>query len=183
MKNAGKLGIMALSIAIAGFAITGCQKNNVDRAQLTVKMTDAPAVYDEVNVDVRQVQVHYEEDSSSSGGWVTINTKAGIYDLLTLQNNVIAVIAADSLLLPGKINQWRMVLGDSNYVVIDSVAYDLKVPSGSQSGLKLNVNQTIKAGSKYEMLVDFDAARSIVETGKGEYLLKPVLVLKELKEL
>ena len=53
---------------------------------------------------------------------------------------------------------------------------DLTVPSGAETGLKLNVNARINAGVTYKLLIDFDAGRSVVKAGaSGSYNLKPVL--------
>jgi hypothetical protein len=41
--------------------------------------------------------------------------------------------------------------------------------------LKLNIHQDVTAGVLYKLLLDFDAARSIVKTGNGKYILKPVI--------
>jgi len=59
--------------------------------------------------------------------------------------------------------------------VINGVSYPLTTPSAQQSGLKLNVNATLIAGVDYKLWIDFDAARSIVQTGAGSYILKPVI--------
>jgi hypothetical protein len=52
------------------------------------------------------------------------------------------------------------------------------VPSGSQSGLKLNVDATIHSDDVYTLTLDFDAGRSIVVSGpptNPNYSLKPVI--------
>lgn len=185
MKNLMKITGVCMVAMVLVFAPYGCSKLKSTTAHMTVKMVDAPALYDAVNVEVKQVMVHFaadSADSTSAAGWVNLNTKAGIYNLLDLQNNVMATIA-DSTLRPGRINQFRLVLGDSNTIVKDSVSYALKIPSGSQTGLKINVNSTLVAGAKYEMVIDFDAAKSIVVTGNGSFMLKPHLALKELIKL
>lgn len=61
-------------------------------------------------------------------------------------------------------------------LTIDGQDNELTVPSGSQSGLKLNVQSEIQAGITYKLVIDFDAAKSIVEAGNsGKYNLKPVI--------
>jgi len=53
------------------------------------------------------------------------------------------------------------------------------VPSGAQSGLKLVHQFTINPGSTYDLIIDFDAQRSVVSTGPPNnphsYKLKPTL--------
>lgn len=165
---------------LLAITIGGCRKLN-QGGKMTVRMTDAPGIYDEVNVDIRQVSLHYT-DTNASGKWVNLNTNAGVYDLLKLQNDVTVVLAGDSTLPLGKINQMRLLLGPDNYVVIDSVKYDLKVPSGMQTGIKMNLNTEIKTNSDVEVLIDFDAGKSVVVLGNGTYSLKPVIKVESVIE-
>src|SRR5207344_2398898 len=48
-------------------------------------------------------------------------------------------------------------------------------PSAQQSGIKLLINAELVPGIDYKIWTDFDAARSIVTTGSGKYILKPVI--------
>jgi len=75
----------------------------------------------------------------------------------------------------GRIEQIRLILGPNNYVIINGQSYKLETPSAEQSGLKINLHQDVSAGLLYKLLLDFDAARSIVKTGNGKYILKPVI--------
>ena len=150
--------------------------------RLQVKMTDAPAVYQEVNVDIESVSVHYG-DSTDSGMWMDLATNSGIYNLLELQNDVSVVLADENGLPPGEIGQMRLLLGEENTVVVDSVAFDLKTPSAQQSGLKINLDFVLEPGKQYMILLDFDAGKSVVEQGNGGFLLKPVIRVDSIVEL
>ncbi|MEQ9261553.1 MAG: DUF4382 domain-containing protein [Owenweeksia sp.] len=156
--------------------LTGCNKddnNSSEPATIRMNLTDAPADYDAVLIDVREVHIHF--DGEEEEGWEELeDTRPGIYNLLDFTNGVDTLIAEGDV--PArKINQVRLILGPDNDVVIDGVSYDLKTPSAQQSGLKLKVNETLEPGLVYEFWLDFDASRSIVTTGNGKYLLKPVI--------
>ncbi|UEQ75212.1 DUF4382 domain-containing protein [Chryseobacterium arthrosphaerae] len=69
----------------------------------------------------------------------------------------------------------RMVLGPNNSIVVNGVSYPLQIPSAQQSGLKFNWHQTLSANGAYTVWIDFDAGRSVVTTGNGSYILKPVI--------
>ena len=100
-----------------------------------------------------------------------------IYDLLTLTGGVSALLA-DEVVPSGYLGQIRLLLGDKNTVVLkDGTSHPLNTPSAQQSGLKLNVNQTLTAGVTYDFLLDFDVAHSIVvQAGaSGNYNLHPVV--------
>jgi hypothetical protein len=51
----------------------------------------------------------------------------------------------------------------------------LSTSSAQQSGLKVQVHSELKDGITYKIILDFDAARSIVATGSSKYNLKPVI--------
>jgi hypothetical protein len=152
--------------------MSSCTKDTTDNkqtAKLTVRMTDAPANYDEVLIDVQGVEV-----TGNGGTAVMLNTTAKVYNLLDLSNGVNTLIATGDL-SAGTVSQIRLILGTNNSVKVAGVVHPLTTPSAMQSGLKLQVNQTFEAGVEYSILLDFDASQSIVLTGNNEYQLKPVI--------
>ena len=95
-------------------------------------------------------------------------------NLLDLTNGVTALLG-DAELPAGQYDQIRLVLGDENVVVVDGVEHDLRVPSGRQSGFKIQHVFTIAEGETYAAILDIDAARSVHRTGHGQYMLRPVM--------
>jgi hypothetical protein len=158
-----------LSIMIIGLVMNSCSDDSAKSYPVAIKMTDAPGPYDAVFVDLQGVEI-----TGSGGETVTLNAKKGIYNLLDLSNGVSALIATDTL-ETSKVEQIRLILGTNNTVVLGGVTYPLSTPSADQSGLKLQVHQTLQQGILYEILLDFDANKSIVTTGVGTYKLKPVI--------
>ena len=52
----------------------------------------------------------------------------------------------------------------------------LTMPSAQQSGLKMNVDIDVAAGQIADVVLDFDACKSVVRRGNsGQYNLKPVI--------
>ena len=150
-----------------------CSKEKSEgTSTLQVRMTDAPAAWDEVNVDLQEVRVNFRDDSS---GWVSLPTNAGIYNLLDFQNGLDTVIAQGPV-PTGMVREIRLVLGDSNTIVVNGQSHPLTIPTGGSSGLKIKVNKNISAGLD-SLLIDFDAALSVKEQN-GNYKLMPVLKLK-----
>jgi hypothetical protein len=74
----------------------------------------------------------------------------------------------------GRLSQLRLVLGSQNSVKVDGVLYPLTVPSGSTSGLKVNVHQEISENSPVVIFLDFDAAQSVSLNSSG-YRFHPVI--------
>ncbi len=154
--------------------IWACDSQAVDPtagdAQLRIYLTDGPGDYQQVNIDLLEVNIK----TKGSQGWVALNTNQGIYDLLQYQAGDDTLIVNDTL-PPGEIQELRLVLGPNNTVMVDSVLYPLSTPSAQQSGLKIKLQQLMVSDSLSQVTLDFDAEKSIVETGNGQFILKPVI--------
>lgn len=154
---------------------SACNDDSTGTSRMEVRMTDAPGNYEEVNIDVQSVQVHKEDDGDESG-WITLDEiNPGIYNLLDFANGKDTLLAS-STLPAGKISQIRLILGGNNSLKLkDGTVKPLKTPSGQQSGVKLKINADLESDVTYVLLLDFDAAKSIVARGNGQYNLKPVI--------
>lgn len=162
----------AIFILIILCTITlGCEKEGSNNS-FKVKLTDAPFNAQEVNVDIREVIVKFSKDT----GWVSLNTTSGIYNLLSLQNNVQTVLATGNN-PGGSVKELRLILGSGNSIKIDNQTYHLLVPSGAETGLKIKLNKELSR-SIDSVIVDFDAGLSVIKTGQNQYQLKPVLKIK-----
>ncbi|MEO5776036.1 MAG: DUF4382 domain-containing protein [Flavobacterium sp.] len=164
--------ILMLSIVAGVSMFSSCSNDNSTGSgdyAYKVRMTDAPGPYDSVNIDLQGVEV-----TGNNGETVMLNTTEGMYNLLDYSNGT-SVLIANSNLVDADVQQIRLILGSNSTVVVDGVTYPLSTPSAEQSGLKINVNQTLSADVDNEILLDFDAGASIIQTGNGTYKLKPVL--------
>jgi hypothetical protein len=153
--------------------VIACNKNNDTTTDLKIRLTDNPYNATEVNVDIQQVRVNFRDDST---GWVNLDTRAGVYNLLNFQNGIDTLIAQTTV-PTGTLKEVRFVLGSQNSIKIDNNVYPLSIPSGSESGLKIKLNKQLNAHFD-SLVIDFDAALSILQTGAGDYKLKPVLKIK-----
>lgn len=175
MKN----NLLLLTLITAFGLILGCSDDNgtspkSDTGTLRVLLTDATAAYDAVNVTFSEVSVHLGSETSeadSVSGWNVISNEVQTFDLLTLSNGATSLLG-EKTLDEGHYTQLRLTLTDAE-VVVDGTSYELDVPSGV---LKFVSGFDIKSETPVELIVDFDAARSIHQTGKkGDYKLKPTI--------
>jgi len=161
---------MLVSIAfISCLAALSCKKDSSGTTVLKVKMTDAPAAYEEVNVDLKAVNIKMASDSAN---WVSLQTVAGIYNLLELQNGIDTLIS-ETVLPQGNVKEIRLVLGQQNSIKMGGETFPLTVPSGSESGLKIKIDKALR-GPVDSVTIDFDAALS-VKTEQDGFKLRPVL--------
>lgn len=158
--------------------LNACSKNDSSsgvNSRLSIYLTDAPAPYDAVYIDIRDIQVNASADAATGSGWQSLPIlRPGVYNLLSFRNGLDTLLASKEI-PAGKISQIRLILGANNSVVIKGTAYPLETPSAQQSGLKLNIHADLVADIEYRLWLDFDASRSIVTTGSNKYILKPVI--------
>ena len=175
---------LALATALALAACSGGGGSaGTSNGTLGVSLTDAPACgFDAVNVTVSMVRVHTSNSASESdAGWVDIAVNRKI-NLLQLNNGVLDKLG-EVPLQAGKYTQLRLVLdpntgaGLANSVLLTGQTNEtpLITPSAVQSGIKLVYEFTVAAGQRADVLLDFDACKSVVRRGNGSYALKPVI--------
>jgi len=167
MKN------IIILILILTAALFSCNKDssigiNKGSARIIIRLTDAPATYNKITIDIIGAQAIINDST------INLDVHAGIYNLLDFVNGKDTVII-DQQIPFGELSQIRLILGENNSLMIGIESFDLKTPSAQQSGLKLNIHEDFIQGVAYEYIIDFDAARSIVKTGNGKFILKPVL--------
>jgi len=177
---------MKLRIAYAGFALlfttfiflNGCKENSNDIAKGTtkveVRMTDAPGNFDKINLSVKEIVL------VSGGKPYTFASSVSIFNILDFRigSSKPDILVATGEMPSGEISEIRLVLNETgNTIVVGGVQQSLTTPSGQSSGwkVKLKANPSLEPGVTYSLLLDFDAAKSIVSTGNGKYLLRPVV--------
>jgi len=167
-----KLFKFALTLTfVLSMVFVACKKD-ARMSTLQVKLTDAPADWDEVNIDLKQVNVNFNNDTA---GWVSLDTKDTIYNLLGLQNGLDTLIAQGTF-PTNTVHEIRLVLGDNNTIKVNGQTYPLTIPSGATSGLKIKVSKKLNATLE-TVVLDFDAGASVTEEQDG-YKLRPVITVK-----
>lgn len=182
---------MTLPASLAAAALlTACGGGggSAGNGTLAVSMTDAPSCgFDQVNVTVSKVRVHQSASAGENdAGWtdITLNPARKI-NLLDLTNGALTELGQTPL-AAGHYTQLRLVLdpntGNStaNSVVLttspaNTTELSLDTPSAVQSGIKLVSSFDVIAGQRADLVLDFDACKSVVTKGNGNYALKPVI--------
>ena len=166
---------------------------------LSLSLQDAPATedYQAVYVTIKEVRVHKGGSEDNDASWETVASPNATYNLLELVNGVREELGLATL-ESGSYSQMRLILGqvpDSginilseahpfpNYVIEKgtNAVHELKVPSGYQTGIKIVKGFSINTNQTTELILDFDASRSVVKAGSsGKWLLKPTIKVLEL---
>ena len=177
---------MAALVTLAACGGGGGGDGGGGQGTLRVSLTDAPSCgYEHVYVTVEKVRVHRSSTASDAdAGWTEIVlSPARRIDLLSLTNGVLEELGSVPL-EAGGYSQVRLVLAENggsaplaNAVQpVGGVLVPLRTPSAQQSGLKLQVHFDVVANQIIDLVLDFDACKSVVKAGNsGNYNLKPVV--------
>ncbi len=170
-----KILFFSLALSLIVFA---CKEDDAtqNEATLELRLTDGPGMYEAVNIDIIGAEVKVNKDTAKNNGWQRLDIKTGIFNILTLSNGVDTLLGSTKLPL-ADIKEIRLILGDKNTVKVGGQTYNLTIPSGGESGLKLKFEKKLLAGISYKVTLDFDAAKSIKEEKKNDYKLRPRLRL------
>lgn len=178
--------IAGLGAAAVLAACGGGAADSPDGA-LRLALTDAPSCYQHVYVTVQKLRLHGSATADEADpGWteLALPTPHRV-DLARLSNGVLQELG--TLPLPaGQYRQLRLVLagnaGTGPSAMANSVQahggaeQPLDTPSAMQGGLKVRADLDVAPGQTADLLLDFDACRSVVPAGNsGTFVLKPVL--------
>ena len=180
--------------------------SNGTSGTVSMSLTDsATDDYLAVYVTIADVQICRNDsgDPDAECGWKSLEAENGgslqnkTYNLLDLVNGVTEAIGSKQF-AAGRYNQIRLMVGDSaelennilgaphpyaNYVILNdgsNTAEELKIPSGFQTGIKLVHPFEVIGDQVKELVLDFDADRSVVKAGNsGKYILKPTVKVLE----
>lgn len=181
-----KLFLLFGIITMGFFIFQGCDNNPAGPSdnnppqgmgQLQVKAMDTPIAGDvtEVNLHIKQVSIHRSaaDANDSTAGWITLANTDTVVNFLALINGSTTVLA-DTALDPGHYDQLRLLLGSDNEIVVDGITFPLTIPSGTQTGVKLNLDFDIQADETYQLYLDFNASHSIHQRGHlGTFMMRP----------
>ena len=174
-----KIGFALITLVLGTVAMISCNNDSSDDlgpgqgvGKVNFYLTDAPFPVDLVAktiVTIDKVEIRKQETDTADATFVVINEEPMVVDLLTLSNGVTELLASVEL-EAGSYDMIRMHVTDSKVILNDSAEFDLKVPSGSSSGLKIKINPSLEIsnGQTADVLLDFDVSKSFVVKGNWQ---------------
>lgn len=142
---------------------------------------------EEINLEVLGAKMHFTDPCSAGDtlldsvacnsfqGWVSIPVQTGIFNIMQ-HSPLYPVELVNNFIIPsGKVSQLRLLLGDNNSVKVNGNTYPLFVPSGSESGYKINIHAFILPDVYTEVLLTMNPSECVKINGNGEYRLDPVI--------
>lgn len=174
--------IFFYAVSLAFLAFIGCSEdeNNGNpgdtTGRMTVKLTDAPFPFDmvaEANVTIFKVDARLKDsedeemdDDTEESSFVTLMEEEISVNLLDLTNGVTEELA-DVEVPAGTYDLVRVHVRGVNVVLTDERTFELDVPSGEQTGIKIFIDPglAVAGGLSSDLLLDFDVSRSFVAKG------------------
>ena len=160
----------------AAVLLMGCNIGsdlNSGTSRVRLQLTDAPAP----NIESAMVWISRayliagSDSGSDSTGRVVVTDEPQEYDLLELQDGVTALLG-DADVPAAEYSQLRLVVDSARLTLAagftfadGSTTKSLKVPSGSQSGIKVSFPGKLDLTGDTDVVVDFDVAENFVFQG------------------
>jgi len=132
---------------------------------MTVSITDAPVDdADEVWIQVRGIA--FKREGSAPEFVQDLTPSPRRINLLEYQQGRVAVLLDHVPFEAGRYEWLRLIVDNEanvrdSYLMVDGQECELRVPSGSESGLKLNRGFTVPAAGSLALTIDFDLRKSI----------------------
>lgn len=169
-----------LIVVTGGALIISCsnptEQDNSGTGQFIVQAFDAPLPGDveAINVHIDEIDLHKSaEMSAADSEWIVLAKPDSSINFLDLVNGLKETLI-DTALSTGHYTQMRLVVTDQSTVVINGETKPLKIPSGSQVGIKLNLDFTVGEQEYVTVYLDFDAAKSLkLNPGINRYIIDP----------
>jgi hypothetical protein len=180
-STARLISIISLSMALAG-----CGNDSSSGNGLSINITDAPVdsatkvVISFSGISIKpEAGPEFDIDFVDDSG----NPAVKIIDLLSLQGSNSEPLLVNQTLDAGHYNWMRLkvitnqVTTDSFIELDDGSQHSLYVPSGNETGLKLNQGFDVTDGGAVTFTIDFDLRKSVLSPNNNSdaYKLKPTL--------
>lgn len=151
---------------------SGCSKTpeNNGPGRLVINVTDAPFpldILESASVTITKVEIRKAGDGISDGSpFITLWEGSETFDLLDLRNGLKEELL-DIEIPGGEYDLIRLYVDEAGLKVKDGDNFNVKVPSGKQTGLKVFINPglIVEGGLTSELLLDFDLSRSFIMMG------------------
>jgi hypothetical protein len=178
-----------LLAAVFMLLVYGCNKTqdvNAGMGKLSIKITDDPfdiEMVESATVTINKVEVRKAGDGEGNP-FMVLSEDTVTFDLIDLRNGVMANLL-DIEVPAGDYDLIRLYVTEASLTVKDYPnTFNVKVPSGKQTGIKIFIepNLRVSGGLTTELLLDFDLSNSFVIRGNMKhpgamngFIFKPVI--------
>jgi hypothetical protein len=171
MKTMKILKSSIIAIAISCMVFLGsCKKDKdskeAEKRNVEVRMTDAPASFASLTLDVKAVEIFIEGE-----GWTRLSSSTKSFNVLSLCNGKFISLGHNTEFEAGNYRTYgESDLGIINFDITTQVQANWEGPKI----IEVDLSSNIQASGNLVIMLDFDVAKSVIKSG-GAYLVKPVI--------
>lgn len=162
--------------------IAGCEKEeiipqtNARTGIIAIKLTDSPAKYAALDVEITGIEIY-----SPQSDWIKLNNETRIISILKLTNGANVSLTRQQSIKVGHYTKIKIIFGDLNklglnnnpdFAVSGAKMIDLNFRGNKE--ILIDIDVEIKPLAYSEILLDFEAAQSIIEM-RSIFFLDPVI--------
>lgn len=160
-----------LSIIVITLLFSCGSSSSTSSGKISIQLTDAPfpsKLVSEANVTIDKIEIRRSGDTDGNPFVILSETDRSL-NLLELTNGVTENLI-DLEIEEGSYDLIRLYVSEANIVLSDGTTYNLTIPSGSQTGIKIFLDPSIDVveGLSADLLLDFDVSQSFVVQGNPD---------------
>src|SRR5688572_11759511 len=174
MKFMKRIVLFTVIGLVAAFGLSSCndEKPQAEPRQMKVRMTDSPGNYAALNMTITGVEAYHE-----SQGWIALSSHTHTVNVASLTNGSEVELANKYNMSAGHYTRIKIKFGGTSTLVVNA--------SGTGIGITFNliwtvpqdveivIDKQIDDNNGANILLDFDVAQSIVESG-SQYTIHPI---------
>lgn len=163
-----------LLLVVSSSCSNEIESEPINNSLVTVNLKASSSNFNEVNIEVLDIQFRIMEDENNPAAWQSLNTiNTGVLDLGTLSRTDVITLVDFEEIESSFVYEIRLVLGNNNTAVMNEVSYSLSMPMGMPSECNNIINKQLTANVLYEFVVEFEVEKSIELMPDGDAQLTP----------
>ncbi|WP_426432088.1 DUF4382 domain-containing protein [Winogradskyella sp. HB-48] len=144
-------------------SFTSCTRDNIDdvnnATQITVKLKSSNQSSSKVYLDIEDVQIKISENAENSEAWLSLNTvNQGVFNVTDFKEDNTLLLVDDFEVEATYVYEIRLVLGENNFMNINSVLHSLDLGNAKPSNL---IETQLNSKRRYDMVIDIDLGESV----------------------
>jgi hypothetical protein len=176
---------LSMTIISLLFSCSGSDSSSSSSGNISIQLTDAPFPSDlvsEANVTIDKIEIRRSDDSDGNP-FIILSEIEHSFNLLELTNGVTESLV-DMEIEEGSYDLIRLYIAEASVVLSDGTEYNLTVPSGDETGIKIFIAPSIDVveGLTADLLLDCDVSQSFVVQGNPDspagingFIFKPTI--------
>src|SRR5438045_7781226 len=158
------ISLLSLTTVSCQKGVSDMNKNSMNKphsAKIFLTDHESP-VFDSVFIDIQKLEVKVEDDSLGNDGWITLDIRPGVYNILRFRNGLDTLFATGTL-PNANIRKLRLTLGTMNSVTVGNQSLPLRIHDNEMQ-VVANIDDSdfeVVGTDQVLFWIDFDAGQSI----------------------